>query len=414
MTAICAVLLGMGAATPAQAAFNDPLFFYTPESPLSAPCGIAVGSTGSFYVSDYYSRAVKAFGYKSEDLSKTKPEPIPGGFGAGPAGQNPHTGMVDDPCGLVFDSTGALYLNNYHRNVVRFPAPISLANPNNKVIDTGDPSNVYENPTGVAVNLATDHAYVIDRTYVAEYTSTGAFVQRIGEGSLEDGYGVAVSGFPATGGYLYVPDAATKTVKVFNPAVNTTTPIATIAKPGGFGSLIDSAIAVDNVTGEIYVVDTIGPQYTELPQAIVCVFNAAGVYEGRLKHATINAAPAGLAVDNSGTSTQSRVYLTSGIVEPSSIYAYPPHAASAASAPPLVFTGGGSGGSSAVGSASLSSASTSAVPLASTLASSSSAQGDVSPRARKAARKRHRRALRRRPRHRHYGRHAHRAKKERR
>ena len=40
-----------------------------------------------------------------------------------------------------------------------------------------------------------------------------------------------------------------------------------------------------------------------------------------------DARPPGLAVDNSGTASQSRVYLTSGNSEKASVFAYPPHAA---------------------------------------------------------------------------------------
>jgi hypothetical protein len=335
---ICAAALGLGISPVAHAAFDDPLFFYTPQPPekppivpppagyLDGPCGLAVASNGNFYVSDYYHRAVDVFntlpGYSSQPLI------------AYTGAANPHTGPVDDPCGLALDSSGNLYLNNYHRNVVRFPAPISLGGA--QVIDSGDPSDPYANPTGVAVDPATDHVYVDDHAYVAEYDDTGAFVQKIGVGTVGNGYGIAVSGYAGTAGYLYVPDAATDTVKVFDPATNIVNPVATITGPiGGFGSLQDSSIAVDDSSGEVYVVDTLGPQLSEEPWAIAYVFTASGAYEGRLKHATVNAAPVGLAVDNSGGSTQGRVYVTAGISENASIYGYPADAATSASAPPL-------------------------------------------------------------------------------
>ncbi|MGH2974576.1 MAG: NHL repeat-containing protein [Solirubrobacterales bacterium] len=418
LAAICMAALGLVAASPAQAAFDDPLFFFTPQPPpeppivpppfgyLNGPCGLTVNSEGRIYVSDYYHRVVDVFA-----PSQTKPTLKYDGqpLSAYSVLPNPHAGPVDDPCGLALDSSGALYLNNYHRNVIRFPAPVSLANANDKAIDSGDPSNVYANPTGVAVDPAANAVYVDDRTYVASYNSAGTALGKIGEGTLQDGYGIAVSGFPATAGYLYVPDAATKTVKVYNPAVETTNPIASFAKPGGFGSLVDSAIAVDNSTGEAYVIDTIDPQLSERPQAIVYVFSAAGVYEGRLKRATINAAPTGLAVDNSGGDTQGRVYVTSGIAEEASIYAYPPHAATSASAPPLGL-GSSPEGTSASARSSGSAAAVAAadaVPETALSLSPSSSQAQ----ARRAARK-SRRA--RRHHHRHRTREAHRAKRDRR
>lgn len=406
----CAGLLGLGVVPPAQAAFDDPLFFYTPpprDEPgpppvgsLAGPCGLTVGPTGLVYASDYYRRAVDVFrltfgpdpdrptwlAYVSQPLTAFSPAP------------NPHTGPVDDPCGLAFDSSGALYLNDYHREVVRFPTPISLDNPGNKVIDTGDSSNIYDNPTGVAVDPITNHAYVDDRAYVAERTSTGALVQTIGEGTLQDGYGIAVSGYPGTAGYLYVPDAGGNTVNIYDPGADPVNPIDSFAKPGGFGSLVDSAIAVDNSTGEIYVTDTLGPQYSEDPQAVVYVFSPAGVYEGRLKHATINAAPVGLAVDNSGTSTQGQVYVTSGITERSSIYAYPAHAATSASEPPRVFSDEGGSSAGATSNVAPASALTSAGLLASVPGPGLSAQSDVPRKAE--ARRRHRRSVLRRRAHR--------------
>ena len=402
--AVCAVLLSLAATPVAQAALDDPLFFYTPQPApppaapippplgyLDGPCGLAVKSNGNIYVSDYYHRAVDVLttlpGYSSQPLS------------AYTGAANPHTGPVDDPCGLALDSSGDIYLNNYHRNVVRFPAPISLGTA--EVIDTGDPADPDADPTGVAVDPATDHAFVDDRTWLAEYDSTGAFVRKLGEGTLEDGYGIAVSRYPGTPGYLYVPDAASDTVKVYDPSFSTTTPKATISGPsGGFGSLRDSAVAVDNSSGEIYVADTLGPQFTEEPWAVVYVFNAAGIYEGRLKHATIDAAPVGLAVDNSGGGTQGRVYLTSGIGEDASIYGYRAHAATATAQPPLLFGSAAGGGSPSAGGGPstpslVAPATSSSAVVAAEPAASTAATGSLIKRPRRDGKRRH--ASRRRP-----------------
>ncbi len=124
-------------------------------------------------------------------------------------------------------------------------------------------------PTGVAVDPVTGYVYVDDRTYVAVFDSAGAPVDdggnplRIGVGSLQNAYGIAFSQYPGTAGYLYVPDAATNTVKVYDPATDKANPIDQIdaadTPNAKFISLRDAAIAVDKVTGEVYVVDNTQP-----------------------------------------------------------------------------------------------------------------------------------------------------------
>ena len=216
-------------AAPAQGAPTDPLFIFSPVPPppphlpeplptsyFNDPCGLAVDGSGSLWVSDLYHRSVDVFSsagsYEGQPLTVFDPEaPVPPQLHAGP---------VDDPCALALDSTETLYLNNYHRNVVRFPAPVEL--------ETGAVLPGSAEATGVAVDPATDHAYVDMRDHVNEYDSSGAPVGQIGAASLEDGYGIAVSGYGPTAGYLYVPDAADDTVKVYDPATDTDNPVATI------------------------------------------------------------------------------------------------------------------------------------------------------------------------------------------
>jgi hypothetical protein len=353
--ALCAATLAIAAGpVSAQAAFNDPLFVFTPVPPpppppptpppapvpgpsgyLEGPCGLAVDSAGNFHVSDYYHHVIDEYESGANYLSPS----VNGGTGY--LGQIGSSDPLDGPCGLAFDSSDAMYVNNFHRSVVKL-SPVT-------VFDTND-------PTGVAVLQATNTVYVDDRTYVAVYDSSGTPIAplKIGLGSLQNGYGVAVSDFPATSGRLYVPDAATDTVKVYDPAVNTDDPIATLNKPaGGFVSLVDSAIAVDNVTGEIYVADHVGSRLTEHPETAIYVFDAAGAYKGRLKYNVVDPVPVGLTVDNSAGSTQGRVYVTSGNTIHASVYAYPPHAASSVGLPAtfsLSVNKSGSGGGSVTSS----------------------------------------------------------------
>jgi hypothetical protein len=316
MVALCAAA---SLALPAIASASPDPFIVTPEPEtafavpptgyLEGPCGLAVDSAGSLYLSDYYHDAIDRFSPSIEYTNQV-------------TGVDPANG----PCGLATDSTGVLYANSLHGKVTRY-ASFGGAK---TALDPGP-------ATGVAVAPATNDVYVNRRTYLAVYDSTGAPVEvggeplKIGEGSLQDGYGVAVSGFPATAGFLYVPDAATNTVKVYDPATSTDSPVEVIDP--GFTSLQDAAIAVDDATGEIYVADDLQPGSSDSPEAAIQVFHSDGSYEGRLKYNVFDARPPGLAVDNSGTSTQSRVYVTSGTSEGSSVMLYQPGSAGSEARP---------------------------------------------------------------------------------
>jgi hypothetical protein len=363
--ALCMASLGaLALAAPVGAAPGDPLYVFSPApNPpkpavppplgyLNDPCGVAVDSAGSFWVSDHYHRSVDVF---SSNAGTVQPwEAYKGQPLAAASLPNPHTRTYDDPCGLALDSSGTLYLNDYHRAVARFPAPVSSG--------TGTVLPGSEEATGVAVDPATDHAFLDARDHVAEYDPSGAFVQEIGAASLEDGHGIAVSGFSATEGFLYLPDAASATVKVYDPATDTNDPVGSIAgPPGGFTSLVDSAVAVDSATGTVYVLDDTQPSHTEEPLVRVQVFSAAGSYLGHLKYDVRGGEPSGLAVDNSATGTQGRVYVTTGNTHQSGIYVYGPGSATTAAPlapkfhPPLLGNGvlfptvpiGGPGGAAA-------------------------------------------------------------------
>jgi Divergent InlB B-repeat domain len=339
--ALCAGLACLALAGAAQGAPSDPLFVFVPPLPPPAegpppagnfqgPCGLGVDSSGRFYVSDYYHHAIDAF----------SPPPVP--FTGRPTYQGQLAGEdpLDGPCALAFDSSDHLYVNNFHRNVVKF-GPLGAFGTGTVFAGPGASET---HTTGVAVDPTSGRVYVDERTFIGVYDSTGAPVEeagqplRIGEGSLGDGYGLAVSRFPATAARLYVPDASTNTVKVYDPAaLDKSTPVQTIKALGaGFSSLRDAAIAVDWSTGVVYVVDNLQPAFTEKPQAQVDVFSAAGSFLGVLKYKIVDAQPPGLAVDNSTGATQGRVYVTSGNTVEAGVYAYGPGAQTSSAQPPSV------------------------------------------------------------------------------
>jgi DNA-binding beta-propeller fold protein YncE len=332
LAALCAALAAFALLAPsARADPADPLFTYyaseEKEGPahkpypspggFEGPCGLAVDSLGDFYVADYYRSNVDALSSSRALLAQL-------------TGEDP----LDGPCGLAVGTggDGALYVNNYHRNVVKFtPSAFPLSPPPFTPYGVGTVIDS-EHPTGVAVNPLTGNVYVDDRTYVAVYEPSGAPVMDGGEplriglgGSLEDGYGVAVSGSSATAGYVYVADATDNTVKVYDPALDTEEPVETIdgheTPAGHFVSLRDAALAVDNssnsfAAGYIYVADDLQPEYVERPEAAIYAFQPSGAYAGRLKYNIVDARPPGLAVG------AGRVYVTSGNTEGASVYAY--------------------------------------------------------------------------------------------
>ncbi len=201
---LLALCTALALATPANADATDPLFVFSPVPPslpgkppappptsyFDGPCGMTIDPAGNFWVSDYYHRSVDVF--KSDPAKLASQE----AYLAQPLTANalpePHTGLVDDPCQIGLGPAGTLYLNNYHRDVVRFPAPTSLG--------SGTVLSGSQGATGVAVDPADGHAYANLRDHVSEYDASGAFVQAIGAASLSDGYGIAVSGYGPTAG----------------------------------------------------------------------------------------------------------------------------------------------------------------------------------------------------------------------
>lgn len=319
----CALLLTSAfAVAPAQAARTllDQALLKTdsgpppvppPEAQIEGACGLALSPGGSLYVSDYYHRVVDVFssagGYQSQLV-------LPG--------SNPVFGVntLDAVCGLAFDSGGTLYANEWHEGVLRLQ-------PSLVTVDSGE-------STGVAVDAA-GNLYVDDRTYVAKYEAPvdpgDEPVLKIGLDAAADYFGLAVAG-----GRVYVPDAASKAVRVYEPAVSATVPVDTI---GGFISLVDAALAVDPSNNHLLVVDNPQPGF-EHPKATVKEFDASGAFLGQLPGTPVHGEPSGIAVAGDGTA-----YVTSGNDELANVFEYSPYSAS------LVSSSGGGSGPGASGAA---------------------------------------------------------------
>lgn len=274
---------------------------------LENPCGLAVTAEGDILVSDYDNNQVGRWAHLP-----------PNSYGALIENVAPSSG----PCGLALDAAGNLYVNRFHGAVVRYGAPGYASG---TVIDSA-------NATGVAVDNATGDLYVDERTSVAVYkapVTAGAPSFRIGVGSLENAYGLARS---AASGRLFVADAATHTVKVFDPLVDPDQPAAAIdgagTAAGRFASLVDAGLAIDQSNDHLFVADNTQPGF-EHPRAAVSEFNSDGVFRGELARVAVSGAPVGIAVNESPTSSQGEVYVTTGNGQSDVLGGFDPEQASA-------------------------------------------------------------------------------------
>ena len=275
-----------------------------PPEPVKDACGVAVETGGRVFVSSYYGHQVDAFTPHHEaSVALSTPASLPG------------------PCDLALDQAGDLYVNLWHGAVLEYrPNGVGYLPP-----ITVDPGPA----TGIAVDPVGEDLLVDRRTYVAEYEPSGAPVMngaeplKIGLGSLQEGFGLAVSAFggdesfEATAGLLYVTDAADGgSVKVYEPGEPTEV-ARTIEGDGtpqhGFVDLDDADVTVDPSDGHVYVTDNLGPG-SENPQLGVDEFSPAGrfretvpadVEQGRPSPLT-DAEPSGLAVSGG------KLYVSSG------------------------------------------------------------------------------------------------------
>jgi hypothetical protein len=97
--------------------------------------------------------------------------------------------------------------------------------------------------------------------------------------------------------------------------------VATIAKPGGFHSLVDSSLAVDATNGHLLVLDDLQPGFVH-PEAAVEEFDSAGTYLGRVNSASTkltDGEPSGLALSGGN------LYATSGNDEEARVFEFGPY-----------------------------------------------------------------------------------------
>jgi DNA-binding beta-propeller fold protein YncE len=315
---------------------------------LKGACGVAVDSVGDIYVADYYQNRVVVFDPNHVFLTElTGIHPL----------DSQGVGPLDGPCDLAVDSAGNLYVNNYHRDVVKI-TPAEYPPHQGTLYGPAIPIDT-AHPTGVAVNPSNGEVYVNDRTSIAVYEapvgSGDEPALRLGVGSLEDGYGVALSGFPgsvghpSTAGHVYVADAANEAVKVYDPLGDPAHPIELIdgeATPrGAFQSLVDSDLAIDPGDGHLYVADNLQPGFED-PEAIAYEFSELGHYRGQLPSPKAEGESSFLRHGGPSAITlgpDQKVYVTSGNYEDAVVFIFGPAPAVSTHLLAVAKTGGGTG-----------------------------------------------------------------------
>ena len=325
LPALFVVALALNPAIGSAAALSHP-FLSVGSSDYEDACGLASSSAG-LYVSDYYRNAIELPGH----------------------GRIAEVGSGDGPCELGVDAAGNLYANNWHEDIVKYPAG-ELTTGFGQVIDAGP-------ATGVAVNPVSGDLYVDHRTYISLYKAPVEAGEepsaKIGIGHLGKGYGLAVSAYPTTFGNIYVADAADNTIKVFNPAASEVEPVAVMhgaATPQkGFRRLVEGTVAIDNNPtspsyGHLFVLDEIGFGPTDHPEGAFDEFNAEGDYRAQIK-GFLDAEPSGIAI----TPSNGDVSVTSGNSEGSRLYLFGPTAPSRRLTVTKSGAGGGTVGSSPFG-----------------------------------------------------------------
>jgi DNA-binding beta-propeller fold protein YncE len=156
------------------------------------PDGVAVDSKGNLYIANFGPPPGAVYEFDPGGANIKQFPGVEFGFDRGPVG-------------VALDSLGDIYVNTYHRSVIKIDAE-----GHHSFLDQGNGSKA------VAVDPATNNVYVDDGTFVNEYDAQGIRISTFGVGVIGLSEGIAVNG--ATG-QIYVSDQSSGKIEVFGPPV---------------------------------------------------------------------------------------------------------------------------------------------------------------------------------------------------
>ena len=206
----------------------------------------------------------------------------------------------EGPCQLATGPAGALYANVWHQSALRIV-------PSFQTLDIASSTGACHRRGGQPLRQRQDPR---KRLQLRWSLAAGDRIR-----PPHDSYSLAVSGKE-----VFVADAATNEVKVFEPSVDPVNPKRTIEGPSGskpFVSLTDAALAIDPTNGHLLVLDNLQPGF-EHPHGAIDEFDEEGNFLGQLKRPGRSTPSFGIG----GRSRNGMLFVASGNSEGSNAYAW--------------------------------------------------------------------------------------------
>ncbi|HEY6454246.1 MAG TPA: SMP-30/gluconolactonase/LRE family protein [Steroidobacteraceae bacterium] len=247
--------------------------------------------------------------------------------GVGSADGTGSSASFSNPTAVATDAAGNVYIADTNNQVIRMITPTGVVSTIAGVVGmTGDgdgpgASATFNSPNGIAVDAAGQHIYVADTNNdtIRRITMPGAVVDTLAglhgaTGSADGPAGAARFLVPEgvavdANGNVYVADTGNETIRKITPAGT----VSTLAgSPGVVGSddglgaaahfYIPTGVAVDSVTGNVYVIDYLNCTVRMVTSAgvVTTLAGAVGGYgfaDGTGSAAVFNG-PEGIAIDS--------------------------------------------------------------------------------------------------------------------